>query len=99
MRDETNCEYDTGLLPDPRDDPPLRGARVPKVSSHVPGFTVLYRNQPVAMAPLGSPVPFSEAEVEDTEVADVVVATGAEGVVKVKTEPNEVPTALDAIAQ
>ena len=51
------------------------------------------------MEPLGSPVPFRVAEVLVTPVAAVVVTAGGVGVVNERTDPNEVPTAFEAIAQ
>ena len=39
-RPVTNCEYDAALVPLPSAEPSVAGARVPKVSSHVPGFVV-----------------------------------------------------------
>jgi hypothetical protein len=70
------------------------------MSSHVTGFVVLYRNQPVAALPFGLPAPFSVALVAVTAVAGFVVTRGLDAaVVNDKTEPNEVPTLLVAIAQ
>jgi hypothetical protein len=62
-------ENDTALVPVPSPVPPLAGARVPNASLQVPGFAVLYRNQPVAVAPLGLAEPFKVAELEVTTVA------------------------------
>jgi hypothetical protein len=89
-----------GEVPEPRDEPPLAGARVPNVSLQAPGLVVLYRNHPVVASPLGLALPFSVAEVEVTAVTVVVATVGAPaGVVNGTTEPNEVPPALDAMAQ
>ena len=85
--------------PEPKDEPPLTGARVPKTSLQVPGLVVLYRNQPVAAAPFGFEDPFSKADEVVTLVAAEVVAVGGNGVVKVKMEPKPVPTEFWAIAQ
>ncbi|EYE99964.1 Hypothetical protein CAP_2058 [Chondromyces apiculatus DSM 436] len=35
------CENDADEVPAPSEEPPVVGARVPKVSLHVPGLTVL----------------------------------------------------------
>ena len=68
--------------PDPSAVPPEAGALVPKVSLQVPGFVVLYLNQPVAEAPLGSPVPLRVALDEVIFVAgEIVVIVGGSGVV------------------
>jgi hypothetical protein len=97
---EIACENATGLDPAPSEAPPApRGARVPKLSSQAPGFTVSYRNQPVAASSFGLAEPFSVAPVAVITVAAEVVTTGAPGVVNESTEPKPVPTALSAIAQ
>ncbi len=86
-------------MPAPRGEPPLAGARVPKVSLHVPGSLVAYRNQPVVEARLGFAEPFRVAETSVTPVAAEVETAGAAGVVKDTTEPNAVPAELEAMAQ
>jgi hypothetical protein len=68
----------TGLTPDPRAEPDAAGARVPKVSSQVPGFVVEYLNQPLAESPLGSAVPFKVAEFSVTLLAVLVTTLGAD---------------------
>ena len=76
---DTPLEYATGLVPDPRFVPPEAGALVPNVSSQDPGFIELYLNQPVAVSPLGSAVPFSvtvEVEILDSVF---VVTVGGDG--------------------
>ena len=87
-------------LPEPRSVPPLPGARVPNVSSQLPGSLALKRNQPVVAAPPGFAAPFSWAEVPVTPVGALVVTLGATaGVVNDSTVPNEVPAVFSAIAQ
>lgn len=94
-------EYATGLAPEPNDvsDALLAGTRVPKLSLHVPGFTVEYRKCPNVGSPFGLAEPFSVAELEVMAVAAEVVAVGAACVVKVSIVPNAVPSALEAMAQ
>src|SRR6185369_9702971 len=87
------------LVPAPRLVPPLLGMRVPKLSLHEPGSVVLTRNQPVVAAPLGLAAPFSWAEVLVSADAAAVVTAGRSCVVNDTTEPNAVPSELDAIAQ
>jgi hypothetical protein len=83
----------------PRYVPLLSGAREPNLSSHVPGFVVLYRNQPVAEARLGLPEPLRFAEVLVRLFAAAVKAVGADGVMNVCTAPSAVPIELVASAQ
>lgn len=94
-----DCEYGWPELPEPSDDPPLAGARIPNVSLQVPGLVVLYRNQPVVDAPLGVPEPFNNADAAVTPVAAAVVAVGGSGVVNCTSVPNAVPTEFCAMAQ
>jgi hypothetical protein len=86
-------------VPDPRLVPPDVGVRVPKVSSHAPGFVVAYRNHPVADAALGFPEPCRVAPLLDRPVTAFVVTTGAPGTVNESTPPNAVPEAFCTIAQ
>lgn len=65
----------------------------------MPGSVVEYRKCPNAASPLGLADPFIVAELEVTTVAAEVTAVGAVGVVNESTDPNDVPSALDAIAQ
>ena len=64
-------------VPAPSDVPAVAGTRVPNVSLHVPGFTVLMRYQPVVISPFGLPEPLSNADVDVTLVAAEVAAVGA----------------------
>ena len=80
-------------------DPPDTGARVPKTSLQLPGFDVLYRNQPVVAAALGLAEASSVAPLLVTAVAPTVRTVGAPGTVNEKMEPNAVPEALETIAQ
>ena len=79
--------------------PPDVGARVPKTSLHVPGFVVLYRNQPVEDDPFGIADPLTVAPVPEMAVAGVVVTAGAAVVVNESTVPNDAPATFCAIAQ
>jgi hypothetical protein len=79
--------------------PPAEGARVPNASLQLPGFTVLYRNQPVVVSWFGFAEPLSVAPVLVTEVAATVDTVGADAVVNDITEPKPVPTAFEAMAQ
>jgi hypothetical protein len=88
------------LFPEPIEDPPAPGARVPKESLHVPGLDVLYRNHPVVDAPPGLAEPLSVAVEPVNKVALLVDTDGAFGsVVNDKTEPYEIPRLFCAIAQ
>src|SRR6185436_673542 len=95
----SGCEYATGELPAPSDEPPDAGTRVPKLSLQAPGLTADQRNQPVAASRRGLAAPLSVAVVLPTPPAALVVVSGTPGVVKVRTEPNDVPTEFEAIAQ
>ncbi len=85
--------YATLVVPEPRLVPPDDGRRVPKVSSHTPGFVVLYLNQPVAAAPFGFAAPFSVPVVVVRLDAAFVVTTGAAGVyaITVAMRPKRAP--------
>lgn len=88
------------MVPEPNKEPPLTGARSPKVSLQVPGLVAEYRNQPVVAPPLGFAAPFRVTAVPVTFVALFVVTTGARAaVVNDRTEPKDVPIPLLAIAQ
>jgi hypothetical protein len=65
----------------------------------LPGFTVLYRNQPVAAKPFGFADPLSVALELVTAVAAEVVTVGCDVVVNVITVPKLVPSEFDAMAQ
>jgi hypothetical protein len=71
-------EYGTDPNPDPRSVPLAAGTRMPKVSLHVTGLVVLYRNQPVVASPFGTPVPLSTADVVVRPLAAFVVTVGAD---------------------
>ena len=86
-------------MPAPRVTPPVLGTRVPKLSSHEPGFVVLNRNQPVVASPLGSAEPLSVAWTLVTPEAAFVVTVGALKVTKLVIAPKAVPAEFDAIAQ
>ena len=60
-------------------EPPLAGARVPKVSLQVPGLVVSKRNQPVVVPPFGLAEPLSVAVVLPTLDASTVSTVGASG--------------------
>ena len=86
------CENATDELPEPSNEPPVVGTRVPNASFGVPGFVIAYRNQPVEAEPPGLPVPFSVAVVPLSDVAALVITAGANGaVVSDKIEPKDVP--------
>lgn len=86
------CEYAAVLVPEPSDDPPAAGARIPNESLHVPGLAVLYRNHPVVAAPFGLAEPFSVAVVPVKLDALFVETVGAAaGVVNERIDPNPVP--------
>ena len=70
--------------------PPETGARVPKASSQLPGFVVLYLNQPVVNPPFGFAEPLRVADVDNTFIAALVVTDGADSVVEVEVLVNEV---------
>ena len=70
--------YGTWELPPPSDVPPLLGALVPNESLQLPGWLVLYRNQPVAEVPFGSAEPLRVAALLVTEVAAPVETVGGE---------------------
>jgi len=90
----------TLVVPDPSELPPERGARVPKLSLHVPGLTVAYRNQPIVASPPGFAEPFSCPVVPERSVAALVVTTGAAaGVVNERSDPNDVPYVFRPMAQ
>jgi hypothetical protein len=93
------CEYATEVVPLPNDVPPLAGARVPKLSLHVPGLVVSYRNHPVVAAAFGLPDPLRVAPEPVTNVAADVVTDGTAGVMNDCTVPTPVPITLEAIAQ
>jgi hypothetical protein len=57
--------------------PPLEDTRVPKVSVHVPGLTVAYRNQAVVTLPPGFAEPLRLADESVTDPAAEVVTEGA----------------------
>jgi hypothetical protein len=86
-------------VPEPREDPPVVGAREPNVSLQVTGSVALYRKYPVVVAPLGVPEPFRVADVFVMLDAAFVVTVGGVGAVKLRTEPKAVPTGFEAIAQ
>jgi hypothetical protein len=86
-------------VPEPSPIEPTAGAGVPKLLLHVPGFVVSYRNQPVALAPMGFPEPFNVAVVDVMLLAAKVVAVGGPEVVKDCTPPKAVPSLLFTIAQ
>ena len=86
-------------MPEPSAEPPLAGARVPKVSLQLPGLVVEYRNQPVVVAAPGLTEPFSVADEPVTLVALAVTVTGAPGTVKESTGPNAFPEAFATTAQ
>jgi hypothetical protein len=65
----------------------------------LPGFAVLYRNQPVVVSWFGVADPFSVAVVFVTSVAATVVTLGADAVLNDITDPKPVPAALEAMAQ
>jgi hypothetical protein len=66
----------------------------------VPGFDVLYRNQPVVAAPFGFAEPFRVAVAAATDVAACDVVAGASApVVNESTDPKLVPMLLLDIAQ
>ena len=95
-------EYGTGIGPLPSAVPPIIGALVPNMSLQVPGSELLYRNQPVAVSPLGFAEPFSVAEVNVTAVAAEVVTLGVDpegAATNERTLPKEGPAVLEAIAQ
>ena len=69
-------EYGTETVPEPRSVPLVAGTRVPKLSSQVPGSTVLMRNHPVVCSALGWPLPLRRAEVVAMVFAADVVALG-----------------------
>ncbi len=92
------CENRTRLVPAPRLDPPLAGARVPNRSSQVPGSVAEYRNQPVVEARFGTLLPFNCAV--KLEMLDAAVfAVGGDGVTKDSTLPKLLVTLFSAIAQ
>ncbi len=94
------CENATGEVPEPNEDPPLDGARVPNVSLQVPGLTVAYLNQPVVAAPPGLADPFKVAAVPVRFEGLLVVTVGsAASVVNDSTEPNAVEEEFLPIAQ
>jgi hypothetical protein len=94
------CEYGTSEFPEPRSLPPAAGARVPKMSLHVPGFAFEYLNHPVAAEPFGFPVPFNVAVLVVTVVGALVVTTAVwNWGVNDCTAPKDVPGELWAIAQ
>lgn len=94
------CENPTTDVPEPNDEPPLVGARVPNESLHVPGLVVEYRNQPVAAAPPGLAEPFKVAVVPVRFVAVRVVTVGRlASVVNDSTEPYAVEEEFLPIAQ
>jgi hypothetical protein len=87
-------------VPDPTDDPPLDGDRVPNVSLQVPGLTVAYRNHPVVELPPGLDVASNVADVPVRFVAlPVVVVGGLASVVNESTEPNAVEPEFRPMAQ
>ena len=65
----------------------------------VPGLLVLKRNHAVVELPLGLAEPLSVAVVAVTGVAAKVATVGGIGAVNERMTPNEVPSALDAMAQ
>ena len=81
------------------DVPPAEGALVPNASLQAPGFTLLYLNHAVAVAPFGLTVPLRVAEVAFTFVGGSVVTDGALAATKFNTEPNPVPAAFEPMAQ
>ena len=97
---DSTCVKVWAALPAPMFVPPVLGVRVPKVSLHVPGFTVEKRNQAVVASPRAVAEPLSVAPVSVMKLVDADVTNGASaGVVKDATVPKLVPTAFEAIAQ
>jgi hypothetical protein len=92
-------EYETALDPEPSAVPPAAGARVPNASLQLPGFTVLYRNQPVAEVMFGFAEALMFAVVPVIPVAARVVTVGTADVENDSTEPKLLPTEFSAMAQ
>ena len=85
------------LEPEPSAVPPVVGARVPKLSSQVPGVTALYRNHPVVASWFGLAEACSVAPALVTDVASTVVTEGGAAVVNDITAPKLVPAAFEAM--
>ena len=100
LRPLADSENETLALPEPNTVPPLAGRRVPKLSLQLPGSVAPKRNQPVVSSPRGFAVPLSWAPLSvSIDAGSVVTSGGAAGVVNDNTEPNDVPSALETIAQ